>query len=226
MQRIKIRYQRNELSNSLSHHDLRDIFLNAAQQAALLITVEKRSLLMGPPLPNDATSEAEFAVFCLEESCEPGEFVRRLELYLPDGVTIECGWVCKTCSLDENPALLDEAVYQVNWHGADASEKITAAIRQFYSLSEVPFTRNRDKKIQYLNARNLVHHITLLATRNGVACLQMTLAVGSQGSIRPLEVLEAVGFSVAPAQLQVHRIAMFASAWRTDNYGMKRLQMS
>lgn len=223
MQRIKIRYQRSELSNALSRHELREALLHAAQQAAILLTAGKRSLLMGPPLAKETTSEAEYALFSLEENCEPNEFVHRLAAYLPDGIIIEAGWVCKANGSEENPSLLDEAVYQVIWHDAIASEKITAAIRQFYSESEVSFIRNRDNKKQYLNARNLVHQLTLLAMREGVARLQMTLAAGSQSSIRPHEVLEAVGFSIAPAQLQIHRIAMFSSAWRKSNNGMIRL---
>lgn len=226
MQRIKIRFQRNELSSALSHHELRELFLAAAQQAAIPLATGKRTLLMGPPLPAGATSEAEFAVFCLEECCDPSEFIQRLGINLTDGVIIERGWVCQPNSPDDKPSLLDEAVYLVNWREAVASEKITAAIRLFYSLPEVPFTRNRENKIQYFNARDLVHQISLLATRDGVARLQMTLAGGSQGSIRPQEVLEAIGFAVAPDQLQVHRIAMFASVWRKSSYGIKRLQLS
>ena len=224
MQRILIRYQRHEAGNAFSQNDLRGILLNAAQQACLPLEEGRRAVLMGPPLPSEATSEAEYALFSLLEPWEPSEVARRLTMHLPEGIHLESAWIAHPNCPDEKPAALDEAVYLVGWTGAEDSKNIIAAIRNFYATPEVIFTRMRENKIQQINARNLVRHITLLATQDGIARLRMTLTVGPQGTIRPSEVLQALGFTPTPEQLRVHRIALYASAWQKPGFGNARLQ--
>ena len=67
MQRMICRYRRDASVNALSHADLRSIFFDAAKMAGLPIGDDRRAIIMGPPLPPGATSEAERVVLELTE---------------------------------------------------------------------------------------------------------------------------------------------------------------
>ncbi|HEX2951340.1 MAG TPA: TIGR03936 family radical SAM-associated protein [Armatimonadota bacterium] len=214
MQRIVFRYRRDALASTLSHNDLRTMFLNAAQLAGLPIDEERRPITMGPPLPPGATSEAEFAVIELVDPRDPSEVGQQLNLHLAPGIHIERAWIALPGNPHENPVAYDEAVYDVLWQNVPICDEVFGRLRQFLAATEVDFTRVREKKVQHLNARALVHSITLLGCRDGQARFRMVLSIGPQGSLRPEEVLLVLGFNPQPDTVHTHRIALLRSSWR------------
>ncbi|HEY3376316.1 MAG TPA: TIGR03936 family radical SAM-associated protein [Armatimonadota bacterium] len=214
MQRIVYRYRKETPADTLSQSDLRAAFLQAITLAALPVGEGRRGVLMGPSLPTGATSDAEQAVIELLTPCEPSEVCRALNLHLPAGVRIERAWIARPGKTDENPASLDESVYDVLWHNAPDSDLFTERVQQFLAASEVCFTRIRVKKTQQLNARAFVHRVELLAYREGVARVRMTISVGPQGTIHPGELLDVLGFSPQSGGIQIHRVALQRAAWR------------
>ena len=59
MQRMVYRYQRDVSASMLNHNALRELFLLATQQSGLPVDEGARGILLGPPLPPGATSDAE-----------------------------------------------------------------------------------------------------------------------------------------------------------------------
>jgi hypothetical protein len=133
------------------------------------------------------------AVIELMTPHDPSEVTLRLNVHLPPGVRIERAWIASPGSIEENPGTLDEAVYEVDWHDAPKTEELLARIHGFLAACEVNFTRMREKKTQRFNARALVQDLRLLASRDGLARLRMTVSVGPQGTLRPEEVLQLLG---------------------------------
>ena len=74
--------------------------------------------MLGPPLPPGATSEAERLVLELREPREPSSVRLQINRHLPAGLLIEQAWIAQPGGPEENPAHLDEAVYDVIWQGA------------------------------------------------------------------------------------------------------------
>lgn len=214
MQRIIFRYRKDTLPGEISHGDLRGIFLNAVEAAGLPSEEGRRTVVMGPPLPPGATSEAEQAAIELVEPRDPSEVCRLLNLQLPAGIRVERAWIARPRSTDENPATLDEAVYEITWRHAPATGTLLVDLQRFLASTKVPFTRVREKKTQELNARALVRDIALLAMRDGMVRLRMTISVGPQGSMRPEEVLQAIGYAPEPGEVSVHRVALHRTLWR------------
>lgn len=215
MQRIVLRYCREMATDIRNHSDLCMQFQQAAAMAGLPISEGRRAILLAPPLPVEATSEAEYALIELVRPADPSEVARLLNRFLPDGLHIERAWIAQPGSPDENPGAMDEAVYQVRWQSqAPAAVAIAAAIERFLSASEISFTRAREKKTQVLNARALVQDIALCADAAGMVYLRMTVSVGPLGSLRPAEVLQVLGFPPAPGDIHVHRVALQRSIWR------------
>lgn len=214
MQRIVCRYRRDSSTGSLSHADLRALFQRTTELAMLPMEEERRAIILGPPLPPGATSEAERLVLELSEPREPSGVRCQMNTHLPAGLTIEQAWIAQPGSPEENPARLDEAVYDVLWHGAPPPDELSARLQEFLLASVVHFTRVREKKTQQLNARALSRGVRLISNRDGVARLVMTVSVGPQGSLRPDELLTALGYTPTPEDVHVHRIALQQSAWR------------
>jgi len=214
MQRIVLRFRKGIAAGALSHSDLRACLQRAADQSRLLLAENRRSLLLCPPLPPGATSEAEQSVLELLEPNDPSEVARLLNMYLPDGIFIEGAWIARPGFADENPSSLDMAVYDVHWPATAPAAIWQAAIRQFLDAVEVSFTRVRETKTQQLNARALVYDLAPLANLDEMRGLRMTVSVGPQGTIRPEEVLTLLGDPSSPETVHTHRVALLRSVWR------------
>jgi radical SAM-linked protein len=215
MQRIVLRYRQESLSHVWNHNDLRALFLQAAETAGLPVADGQRVIRLGPPLPAEATSEAEYAALELAQPLDPSEVCRSLNLHLPDGVKIVRAWIAPAGSAEENPATLDEAIYEVRWmHAEPNTDAVEEAMQKFLAATVIYFTRAREKKTQELDARVLVRNMTLLADHDGQPCLRMTVSVGPLGTLRPSEVLQVLGFSPAPGVIKIRRVALQRTIWR------------
>lgn len=214
MQRIVCRYRKDTSAGPLGPGELRTLFRQATEQAGLPVT-DGRGILLGPSLPPEASSDAERLVLELSEPCEPSAVRVRLNAVLPPGLVIDGAWVGHPGGTDDNPSLLDEAVYDVQWREASLSgTRMLEQIRAFLLTPSVRFTREREKKVQHLDARALTREVRVIAVRDGLAHLQVTVSVGPRGSLRPEEALQAMGFSPAPGSLRITRIALQQSGWQ------------
>ncbi len=210
------RYRRDAAAMAMSHAEVRAAWQTAVQAAGLPVSADKRAIVMGPPLPAGATSEDERVLCEFTEPCEPHEVAERLNAQLPAGLRVEAAWVARPGTPDEHPAGFDEAVYELCWQDAPPLGELSARLREFFSASDVPLVRLREKKTQRFNARALVRDLQLLVGRSHPTCLQLRLAIGPQGTLRPEEVLQALGYTPAAGSVSVHRVAVFPSTWRAS----------
>jgi len=216
MQRIVCRYRRELDASALSFAEVRAALQTAAREAGLPLGDDRRAVLMGPPLPPGAASDDERVVFELDEACEPSEVRRIINEHLPDCLRVDAAWIAVPGSPDENPANLDTAVYDVDWQDPPSFGELSARLREFFAAAEVPLVRTREKKTQRLNARALVRNLRVLGGRMHPACLQMTLTIGPQGTLRPEEVLQVLGYNPAVSAIHVRRTALLPTSWRAS----------
>jgi len=214
MQRIVCRYRRDVVVSMLGHNEVRQVLLDAVTASGLEIGEGRRMMAMSPPLPSGATSEAERVVLELLTPCAPGDVRRLLNLHLPDGVYIEGAWSALPGGDEDNPAALDEAIYDVTWSRVPLAVDIRTAVHDFLQAQDVLLTRRREKKTQVVNARALVYDVRVLTTRDGFARVFLTVSVGPQGSLRPDEFIQVLGEVPTPDAVRVHRVALQRSFWR------------
>jgi radical SAM-linked protein len=220
MQRIVCRYRKEIDAGALSFAEVRKALQAAARDAGLPLADDRRGVVMGPPLPPGATSDDERVLFELSEPRDPSEVRRAVNEHLPAGLHIEAAWIAQPGSPDENPAGLDAAVYDVCWQDPPPFSELAARLREFFAAAEVPLVRIREKKTQRLNVRALVRDLRVLDGRMKPACLQMTLEIGPQGSLKPEEVLQALGYSPAPGTVRVHRVALLSFSRRASRLAL------
>jgi len=214
MQRVICRYRKDIDASALSFAEVRAALQTAAREAGLPLNDERRAVLMGPPLPPGATSEDERILFELTEPRDPSAVCRVMNEHLPAGLLMEAAWIAQPGSPDENPGQLDLAIYVIEWTNPPAFAEFSARVRDFFASAEVPLVRIREKKTQRLNARAFVRDLRMLGGRTNPLRLQLTLTVGSHGSLRPDEVLQALGYVPDAGDVRVHRVALHPSSWR------------
>jgi radical SAM-linked protein len=188
-------------------------FVSAMEVAEIALGDGKRPLILGPTLPTGATSEAEIIAVELATPSDPRAVRDRLNVHLPDGLRIEAAWIAAPGSPDENPARYDEAEYLLIWQGAPTASELFARLRALLASHEVVITRTREKRTQTLNARALLRDVHLLGVHGGNARLRVTVAVGSDGSLRPDEIIPALGYPADPSAVTAHRTALRLRAW-------------
>jgi radical SAM-linked protein len=202
------------MPETLSQSDLRNLFMRAAQDAGIPLSEGRKAVVLGPPLPRGVSSIAERALLELADPRDPAEVRQLVNAHLPAGVHLEQAWIARPGGWDEHPAKLDEAVYLVEWEQAPPLAEFAAALRQFLLSRSCEIVREREHKTQRVDARALARDVRVLAGRDGRIRFYATVSVGSQGSLRPEEVLQALGFTAAPGTVHVQRVALQQSAWR------------
>lgn len=209
MQRIVCRYRYDvPCEGSYSPHNLRQYFADACGQAGLALEEGRRVLTFAPPLPHGATSDDERCCICLRDPRDPHDVRRWVNQYLPHGVRIVNTWIARPGDPDDDFSRLDAAVYQVLWRDAPPTADIDAQLKQFFAETDVLLLREREKKTQRVNVRALVYQARLGVIRPDLARLILSLSVGPQGTVRPDELLQVLGYVVNPDQLGVHRLAL------------------
>ncbi len=169
---------------------------------------------MGPPLPSAATSDAEQVAFGFDPPQDPGEVFERLNRRLPAGVCILQAWVARPRVREIVPSQLNEAVYLLQWSAAPPA--VGDHLARLLHAADVPFIRVREKKTQHFNARPCIHDACLLPSPHPAGSLLLTLVASAQGSLRPDEFFQLLGFCPAPGELRIHRVALLHSAWRQE----------
>lgn len=208
MQRMQCRYCRDASVETLGLPAIRTLFIETLEQAGCPLDDGRRNLLFGPALPSGATSDDERCVIALRIPCDPHELCRRMNDVLPAGLRLRNAWILPPPQNGDALAQLDETVYQVLWRNAPAAAEVAERLPRFFAQSDVELVREREKKVQRLNVRALVHQLRLGEVQPGVLRLLMTVSVGPRGAVRPDEVLQVLGYPATTAQLAVHRLAV------------------
>jgi radical SAM-linked protein len=206
MQRIACRYRREEEVAMLGAGEVRALLLNAVQDIGPGVLPVQ--VIMGPPLPRGATSEAERCVFDLSNTVDPVTMAEGMNARVPAGLYIEMMWVVTTRHPDEAPLRFTEAEYAVSWREAPPADEIGAKLRALLAAVKAPLTREREKRTQVLDARPLLKNVTVSDWRNGEAHLRIVVSVGPDGALRPEEVLQLAGWTPEPGSLKVRRVAL------------------
>ncbi|MHB9026608.1 MAG: TIGR03936 family radical SAM-associated protein [Armatimonadota bacterium] len=220
MQRIACSYRVDVMPETMSQSDLRNLFASAAERAGVPLSEGRKVIVLGPPLPRGVSSVAERLVLELAEPRDPTDVRQRLNAHLPEGLHIEQAWIARPGSTEEHPTRLDEAIYLVEWEQAPPLAEFAAAVRQFLLAASHELVREREQKTQRVDARALVYDVRMLAGRDGRLRFYVTVSVGPRGSLRPEEVLLALGFTAAPGTVHARRVALQQSAWR-DTQGTR-----
>lgn len=224
--RIRIRFNKTGDARFMSHLDLRRALERAVRRAGIPVAITRGfnphlRFALAAALPVGVGSDGEYADFYLEKPMKPLEFARVLSRSLPPGLELKEAYEVPS----KDPSLESQikgASYRVgaDCHGRVQAEEIEAALQGIVSAGAIEVKR-RGKKTQTRDIRPLIYSLSLSKLQEGKLVMNMVLAAGPGGSLRPEEIVSLInlrlGGRIDETFLDIHRENLFTEiggSWR------------
>lgn len=207
LQRLRIKFSRNEAVKFISHLDLMRLWQRAFVRAGISLTYSEGfnphpRMALAAPLAVGVTSEAELMDVVLSKQVSPHYFTAALAQQLPSGISIL--QVFPVASV--LPSLQSQvrwAEYTVDLEAPKEKKDVESAISHLLSLPGLMWQHQRDTGPKKYDLRALIDDLWLIAWTGDRGSIGMRLRSDSSGSGRPEQVAAALGFTDPP--LTMHR---------------------
>jgi radical SAM-linked protein len=195
MNRLRVRFKREDSVKFISHLDIIRLWHRALRRAGIDLAYSEGfnphpRISLAAPLALGITSDAELMDIFINRHISPHSFTALVGRQLPPG--IEIMQVCLVALT--LPALQSQvrfAEYMVDV-GGEAGE-VAAAITSLLARESLPWQHQRDTGIRSYDLRPLIDDLWLGGWHNGSGVIGMRLRCGSNGSGRPEQVVRALG---------------------------------
>ncbi|MGI6606463.1 MAG: TIGR03936 family radical SAM-associated protein [Peptococcia bacterium] len=235
-----IQYSKEEEARFLSHLDLMTAMERAFRRAGLPLAFSEGfnphpRVSFASALAVGVTSEAEYLDVQLLEEIPAEEVLRRLNNVLPRGLCVR-GAVPVTKRTESLMALINLARYQVevpfqSGDGVSSQEKINKVIGDVLATTTYPVQRKSKKGLREVDIRPGIRELTGRLKEGGPEgklLLEMAVQIGSDGNVKPEEVVEMVS-ALSPSSfhlgnnLRIHRLGLYI---RTNAHDWSPLELS
>lgn len=218
MPRFRIEFTKGDEVRFLSHLDVMKAFERAIRRAGMPIAFSEGfnphpKMNFASALAVGVTSEAEFMDIELKENLPSAEVVKMLAKALPHGLDVKTGREVPTGA----PALMSEvnrAVYQVKSTLELAVDpgQVADKLKDFMGLSEVVITKRTKKGLKPKDIKPGILGLDV-STEQGILKLTILTITGSEGNVRPEEVVQAFtersGLPIDCDSLYIRRLALY-----------------
>jgi radical SAM-linked protein len=187
-QKVQLRFSKTGSARFLSHHDMMRLFARACRRAAIPLRLTqgfdpRPRMVFATALELGVSSRAEVLEMELSRWLPPDRIRAQLESELPGGIGLGEVRLLPPRRAGERAV---EMTYEVAPPGGPEAVDITPArIEALLSASELPYDRQRRKRVQHLDLRP-----SILSLEIDDRQVTMRLQPTSSGAARPAEVLE------------------------------------
>lgn len=209
-QRLRITFAKGPQLKYISHLDLTLAWERTLRRAGAPLAYSRgfnpqAKLQLASGLPLGYTGVAEMMDVILTEPMSPDEFIARVRLALPEGLSVVAAEevALKSPSLQ---SALHQAEYRVTVETLLPDNELSTRISHLLASDRLEQQRVRKRRVETFDLRPLVDDVRLEAMGEGQAILWMRLSAGQRGNARPDAVLAALG--LADAYCQVERIKL------------------
>jgi len=197
MQRLRIRFCREEEVKFISHLDLIRLWQRALHRAGISLTYSEGfsphpQISLAAPLAVGVTSEAELMDILCAKRVSPHWFTTTLSQQLPLGVAILQVYQIAP-GLPSLQSQVRYAEYKVQVETERDKKDIASAITSLLSLKHLPWQHQRDTGTRSYDLRTLIDDLWLIDWRQGYGTIGMKLRCDNSGSGRPEQVAAALG---------------------------------
>jgi radical SAM-linked protein len=199
MQRLRIRFSREEEIKFISHLDIMRLWQRALHRADIPLAYTEGfsphpRLSLAAPLAVGVTSQAELMdVFC-SQWVSPHFFTDAVSQQLPSGIEIvQVFSVAPT--MPSLQSQLSQAEYEVKLETDKDKAEVEKALASLLAVEQLPWHHERDTGTRNYDLRVLIDDLWLIEWRPGSSTIGMRLRCDSGGSGRPEQVAAALGFS-------------------------------
>ena len=212
MQRLRIKFSREEAIKFISHLDIVRLWQRALSRAGIVLAYSEGytphpRMSLAAPLALGVTSEAELMdIFCAR-MVSAHWFTSAAGQQLPAGIRIlQVRPVAPT--LPALQAQVRYAEYRVELEAEMEKPAVAEAIRRLLLAEHLPWQHQRDTGPRRYDLRDLIDDIWLVDWQGGSGTVGMRLRCSSQGSGRPEQVALALGFDRHPRSMHRTRLIL------------------
>jgi len=205
MQRLRVRFTREDEIKFISHLDVMRLWERALTRAGIRITYSEGfsphpRLSLAAPLAVGVTGESELLDIYTADTVSPHWFTDAVNNQLPVGISI-LGVQQIGVTIPSLQSQVSKAEYRIVVETADGPDDIESAIISLLSSETLPWYHERDTGKREYDLRKLIDDIRLESSDNERCTLTMVLRCGSNGSGRPEQVALALGFKRYPLSI-------------------------
>lgn len=206
MYRLRLKFCRSDRLKFLSHLDLMRLWERALRRAGLPQAYSEgfsphAKISMAAPLPVGVTSRAELMDIFLNQRISPDEFMQKLLLQLPEGISI-IDTVDISLQAPSLQAHLNLAEYYVTIQTDKSPAEVTAELARIMGMEQLAWHHTRDTGERHYDLRALIDDLWLVEATGSICKIGMRLRCGSSGSGRPEQVVKALGIEAAPLSIE------------------------
>ncbi|MCK4260511.1 MAG: TIGR03936 family radical SAM-associated protein [Halanaerobiales bacterium] len=205
MLKMRIQFVKQESVRFISHLDLMSTISRAIRRAKVPIAFSQgfnphHLISMGPALKVGITSNAEYMDIEFAEKISVSEFMEKMKPQMPKGLELVKAEIISP-QVKSLTAQINIAVYMIRLKTNLEKEGIQEAIREIYKQDKILIKRQSKKKIRELDIKPLLRDLKLIEMADDFI-LQLTSQTGSNGNLRPDEVVVALaeyeGIEIVP----------------------------
>ncbi len=220
--KIRAKFTKKEDLRYISHLDLMRVFQRAFRRANIPVKYSEGfnphpQFSLATALALGISSDGEYMDVELDTCIEPEEFKQKLNTILPNGIKI-----LKAVSSDDKESvvsLIRWSTYLIGFKTVRdmSAEEITREIDSFLDKEELILTKEKKKgnkiSVKQHNVRERIKELFLLSNEDDTIILKTTLMTGSQGNLKPEEVVvlleEHTKINIEEDSLKLHRLELF-----------------
>ncbi len=203
---IRIKYQKGEQVNFVSHLETMRVFIRALRRTHLKCHYSmgfnpQMHLVFGLPLPVGVSSLAEYADLYFDEDYDIREVISLLQKEIPPGFDVlEGEYLFSKKNIMSD---ICEAIYEITIESTLTCQQI---IEQVHELTIIEIEKTRKKKTKIIDIKPMI--IQLSANKN---VMTLTCQAGNFGNLHPRIFLQAITQYIDKSvrEVSIKRIALF-----------------
>lgn len=215
MQRLRIRFCREEEVKFISHLDIMRLWQRALNRAGVPLAYSEGfnphpRISLAAPLALGVISEAELMDIVLAKWVSPHSFTTAVGQQLPPGIKIQQVYNIPL-TMPSLQSQVRYAEYKVELETEKGQKDIESAIASLLATEHLPWQHQRDTGPRHYDLRVLIDDLWLVDWCRGYCTIGMRLRCDSGGSGRPEQVAAALGFEQYPKSIHRTRLILKTS---------------
>jgi radical SAM-linked protein len=212
MQRLRVKFSRNEDLKFLSHLDLMRLWERVFRRAKVSLTYSEGfnphpKISLAAPLQVGVTSQGELMDIWIDEWISPNNFLKQIKEQLPPGIDLSEAIVV----VPEEPSLQSRvrfAEYMIAVETDKDAGEVESMIKSLLDRDKIDWHHSRNKEERHYDLRPLIDDVWFISMEDSRCLLGMRLKCDSSGTGRPEQVLKALGFASHPGNIHRTRLIL------------------
>lgn len=199
MQRLRVRFCREEEIKFISHLDIMRLWQRALHRAGIPLAYSEGfsphpRISLAVPLQVGITSQAELMdIFCAKW-VSPHFFTNAVNQQLPPGIKILQVYAVAP-TMPSLQSQVSHTEYEVQIETEKDKPDVESALASLLAAKQLPWQHERDTGTRNYDLRALIDKLWLTQWHKGQCTIGMRLRCDNSGSGRPEQVAAALGFS-------------------------------